>query len=501
MLLEPTPHTPTSQPDELGATLSVAPEGHSESVVSVAAQAPTKVSALRAFGTHRGRRDFEGKIDTRRRRHLRDEARALPKTPGVYFFYGFNNRLLYIGKAKNLRNRVRSYFAETKLQRPPKLRRLLAEIERLEVRHCGSELEALLLERCLIAEYRPTLNRALKRFEIYPYLLLSDEAFPRLTLTRAEPLDHAETEELDAEDENDLFAVPTGEASRSSVTNVVANAPLRTPHSTMPLETPPHVGELPGLYLGPFTTPRAAWWTLEAVRNLFPLRSCEGDLKPDPNGRACFYFDIGRCTGPCIGASSEASYRQLCDDLLALLHSGQAPQLDNLRARMNQLADEWRFEDAAKIKEQIEAIEIVAARLHRLTRMREENNVIITQPALREADGSTLSADGSTLRPALASVFLVRGGVVRRHILVSDESNQWESLKRDIHELFSAPPPATPFTAKAELDEMMILDRWLQAHGKEGCCAWLNPRDRVSRTWVSNAVRKIQKCARATCNG
>lgn len=478
-------------------------ESAAESFSSVAPEV-SKVSPLRAFGSHRARRDFEGKIDTRRRRRLRDEARALPKTPGVYFFYGFNSRLLYIGKAKNLRNRVRSYFAETRLQRPPKLRRLLAEIERMEVRHCGSELEALLLERCLIAEYRPTLNRALKRFEIYPYLLLSDEAFPRLTLTRAEPVNQGpgiggRGSEDDDDSTEELFSddfVPANYQEPSDVRSPI-------PGSRSPLETAPRVGELPGLYLGPFTTPRAAWWTFEAVRNLFPLRSCEGDLKPDPDGRACFYFDIGRCAGPCVGASSKSEYRQLCDDLLALLYSGQSPQLEKLRARMNQFADEWRFEDAAKIKEQIEAIEIVAARLHRLMRMRKENNVVITQPALRqdapETAQSTLERDQSTLGPAQASVFLVRGGVVRRHTIVHDQPGQWESLKRDIQELFSAPPPAAPFTAKAELDEMMILDRWLQAHGKEGCCAWLNPRDRVSRTWASNALRKVQKWSRATC--
>ncbi len=115
----------------------------------------SSVSPLRAFGAPRVRHRFEGKVDTGRRRKLKDVARTLPRTPGVYFFHGFDDRLLYIGKAKCLRERVRSYFGETSLKRPPKLRRLLAEITRLEWYECGSELEALLLERRLIAERKP----------------------------------------------------------------------------------------------------------------------------------------------------------------------------------------------------------------------------------------------------------------------------------------------------------------------------------------------------------
>src|SRR3954467_9945817 len=96
--------------------------------VAASTKATKKVSALQAYGTaRRVRNPFEGKTDTRRRRKLKEIARALPKSPGVYFFYGVDDRLLYVGKAKCLRERVRSYFAESAKARPPKLRRLLAE--------------------------------------------------------------------------------------------------------------------------------------------------------------------------------------------------------------------------------------------------------------------------------------------------------------------------------------------------------------------------------------
>jgi excinuclease ABC subunit C len=370
-----------------------------------------------------------------------------------------------------LRERVRSYFGETSLKRPPKLRRLLAEITRLEWHECGSELEALLLERRLIAERKPILNHQHKRFEIYPYLLLSAEDFPRLTLTRAEPVaDLGIAEELSDE------LAEMNARDRSTL-------PVYPPSANLPLETLPHPGELPGLYLGPFTTPRAARWTLEAVRVLFPLRTCEGTIRPDANGRACFYGEIGRCCAPCVGTTPQEEYSRLCADLVRLLETGEAEQLDVLRTRMQRLAEEWRFEDAAVIKEQLQAVEIVAARLRRLRRMRENNNVIIAQPARPPTDGSQTETK--------INVFLVRCGSVRRHLLIDD----WNVLREVVREVYCAETTVAEFTAKAELDEMMILDRWLQAHGDESCCVWMN--ELSSRQWLSSTVRKLQKWTQA----
>ncbi len=439
-------------------------------------------SPLRAFGSHRVQHPWEGKTDTRKRRKLREEARALPKTPGVYFFFGHKDRLLYIGKAKRLRERVGSYFADTKQKRPPKLRRLLAEIERLEVHHCGSELEALLLERKLIAERRPLLNRQLKRFDVYPYLLLSDEAFPRLTLTRAEPV--SMPSEAEREEEPDFF-VPRDASA--------LGLPFESA-STSSLENTPRAGELPGLYLGPFTTPKAAWWTFEAVRALFPLRSCEGAIVPDAGGKGCFYRELKRCCGPCVGDASREEYARLCEDLVRTLHEGTSPHIEAMRARMMKLAEEWKFEDAAKIKAQLEAIEHVANRLQRLQAMRESNNMAIIQPAL----DSYFDKDGQVLEGRSGrrwSVFLIQNGLVRRHLILRDEASEWEAARAALREVYEAPAPSKPFTAKAELDEMMILDRWLRAHGEEPSCVWLRERP---RQWLSNAIRSCRRAVSAS---
>ncbi|HEY0072491.1 MAG TPA: GIY-YIG nuclease family protein [Abditibacteriaceae bacterium] len=434
-----------------------------------------KVAPLRAFGAVRPRVRLEAKIDTRRRRKFKAQTREIPRCPGVYFFYGHKDRLLYIGKSKCLRERVRSYFADTSLPRPPRIKRILCEITRMEWRECGSELEALLLEKRLISDQQPLVNRQLKTFEVYPYLLLTDEAFPRLTFTRAEPVtqgaDGGRQEAGPEHEEEELFNFT--EPSSFDETKLPPASCLLPSD----LENPPQLGEVPGFYLGPFTTAHAARWTLEAVRNIFPLRTCEGEMRPDPKGRACFYHEIKRCAGPCVGSVSQDDYARLCAELIQALESGQAPQIERLRARMLDYSNDWRFEEANELKLQLEALESVAARLGRLKRMRDQNNVIIVQPA-KIAEDET---------PAV-SLFLVRGGLVRRHFARVDN---WLQVRETIREVYSTPLPSKPFTAKHELDEMMILDRWLNLHGQESCCVWLN--DLSSRQWAVVASRKLEK--------
>ncbi len=453
--------------------------------VQLSEQPKPRVSPLRPGDvTVRRYRPFEGKVDSRRRKKFKAQTREMPKCPGVYFFYGPKERLLYIGKAKCLRERVRSYFADTSLPRPPKIKRLLAEMIRFQWQECGSEIEALLLERRLIAELQPTVNRQLKQFEIYPYLLLTDESFPRLTFTRAEPVEGVGSWGMGAGEEtaeDDFFAVP----ETASFSAAVPQPPTPSPQ-LLSLENPPRLGELPGYYLGPFTTAHAARWTMEAVRNLFPLRTCEQEIQPDSNGRACFLLEIKRCAGPCVAAVSQEEYANLCADLISALHEGTAPQIERMRARMMHLAEEMRFEEAQQLKMQLQGIESVAARLSRLRRMRDQHNLAIVQPAKEEDD-----------QPPCVSVFLVRGGLVRRHFArVTGED--WNGVREIMREIYTAPLPTKPFTAKHELDEMMILDRWLRVHGTENFCVWLN--DLSSRQWAAVATRKMEKWAQSAAS-
>ena len=259
-------------------------------------------------------------------------------------------------------------------------------------------------------------------------MLLSDEVFPRFTVTRAEPIKSSEFRVPSSEDVCDeLEENAENEEAVPHLKPETRNLEL----GTQLLASAPHAGEIPGLYLGPFTTPRQAYWTFEAVRNLFPLRSCEGAIVPDEKGSGCIYFEIGRCCGPCRGASSHEEYSALVNDLLRLLHEGDAPQLIRLKAKMEKLADEWRFEEAAKLKLQLEAIEHVAARLRRLETIRNRNNLVIVQRA-KYSEGEA----------PCCSVFLVHAGVVRRHIHLTDWESENKSLRKAIREM-NVPPHNT----------------------------------------------------------
>ncbi|MBW3637190.1 MAG: hypothetical protein KY445_12120 [Armatimonadetes bacterium] len=139
----------------------------------------------------------------------------------------------------------------------------------------------------------------------------------------------------------------------------------------------------------------------------------------------------------------------------------------------------WKFDEAAQVKLQLEAIEAVAARLRRLERMRRQNNAVIAQSALPDADGAPQT-----------SLFLVRGGAVRRHLTIPNEEKAWTRAARIVREVFEGENDVAQFTAKTELDEMMILDRWLRSNGASPCVAWMN--DKTSRQWSSNATRKLR---------
>ena len=232
---------------------------------------------LRAFGSRHSPPPFEGRLDGRKRKRFQEQAKTLPKAPGVYFFYGMNDRLLYIGKAKCLRERVRSYFANTQQPRPAKIKRLLLEITRMDFQEVGGELEALLLERRLIAERQPILNRQHKRFNVYPYLLLSDEAFPRLTITRAEPIEG----EADSETRTHSARSCRGdEAGRVARSKRRARARFRGAISARSPRRAMRIGHL------------------EAVVKLFPLRLCDDPIEVDPDGRGCFYRELGAMLRP-----------------------------------------------------------------------------------------------------------------------------------------------------------------------------------------------------------
>jgi excinuclease ABC subunit C len=231
---------------------------------------------------------------------------TLPAKPGCYIFHNAEGTIIYIGKAINLKNRVRSYFHADN-SHDDKTRRLAREIADIEWIIVGSELEALILEMNLIKKHRPKYNIRLKDDKRYPYIKVHwNEPFPKVTVTRQMADDGAR-------------------------------------------------------YFGPYTSAWAVHQTLEVLRKIFPYLTCDREITGnDP--RACLYYDIKLCTAPCIGAISKEGYRQMISDLMDFLAGHSEGIIQRLQKEMEKASEEMRFEKAAALRDQLKAMQTIIER-------------------------------------------------------------------------------------------------------------------------------------------
>jgi excinuclease ABC subunit C len=251
---------------------------------------------------------------------LRDAARAMPERPGVYIFRDEQDTVLYVGKAKSLRARTRSYFQSTR-GLAAKTIRLVQDASRLEFIVTRSEVEALVLEQNLIKEHRPKYNVLLKDDKRYPYLKLTNETFPRLLVVRKVQPDGAR-------------------------------------------------------YFGPFPSSGRMQETLRVMRRLFPLRTCS-DQKFRTVTRPCLMYHIGRCSAPCTGVVNEAQYRETAAEADAFLSGHPEEVLRRLRTRMDEAAEALRFEEAAELRDRIRAVEYVTSPVQQVdTGQAQERDVV-----------------------------------------------------------------------------------------------------------------------------
>ncbi|MEW6366514.1 MAG: excinuclease ABC subunit UvrC [Acidobacteriota bacterium] len=228
---------------------------------------------------------------------------SLPDAPGVYLFKGAAGRIIYVGKALSLRNRVRQYFQS---HRPDeKVSFLVEEIEDLELVVVDSEKEALLLESSLIRRYHPRYNTNLKDDKQYPLLRLTDEPFPRLTLVRKVQKDGAR-------------------------------------------------------YFGPYIPASLARVTLNTAQKFFKIRWCAE--KMGSRKRPCLDYYIHRCLGPCANLTSREQYAEAVGHCVLLLEGKHQELLGSLRSRMEKAAEEERFEEAAGLRDMIRGVEALKDR-------------------------------------------------------------------------------------------------------------------------------------------
>jgi excinuclease ABC subunit C len=237
---------------------------------------------------------------------IKGQLDTLPPKPGCYLMKDAHDVVIYVGKAINLRNRVRSYF-HASAGHGPRIEQMVNRITHIEWIMVGSELEALILEMNLIKKYRPHYNVRLKDDKRYPYIKVHwADPFPTVTVTRQMVQD----------------------GSR---------------------------------YFGPYTSVWAVHQTLDTLRPIFPYLTCDREITGQDQ-RACLYYDIKRCCAPCIGAIDQEGYRRMIEDFCQFLEGRTEPIVSRLQAEMVQAAETERFERAAVLRDQIRAIETVVER-------------------------------------------------------------------------------------------------------------------------------------------
>jgi excinuclease ABC subunit C len=355
---------------------------------------------------------------------LRDKVLNLPALPGVYLFKDSRGAVLYVGKAKNLAARVRSYLSGDNSH--PRLQELMAEAADLDSILTDTEAEALLLESTLVRQHKPHYNVLLKDDKSFPYVRVSvQEEYPRLSVTRR----------------------PGSDGAR---------------------------------HLGPFTDVKHLRRTLREVRRIFPVRTCRNFEDYRRANRPCLYYHIRRCVGPCTtraGVTPEA-YRAIVEGLLLFLTGRDAELLRTLRERMEQTSAGRRYEEAARLRDQIELLE----------KARVPQKVV--GPAGRETDVLGLARHG---RHAAVAALLLRGGrVVGKETRLLDRADTLDEpalLQQFLiqHYLGGAPPPRRLVMSRAPVDAEATLEALSTRAGHD--VGLLVPRRGRTRRLLQTAER------------
>jgi excinuclease ABC subunit C len=229
---------------------------------------------------------------------------TIPAEPGIYKYYDGGKTLLYVGKAKNIRKRVSSYF--TRSQQTRKTLELVRRIASIEFTIVDSEQDAFLLENALIKEYKPRYNIDLKDDKSYPFIVIRNEAFPRVYLTRRRVNDGSE-------------------------------------------------------YLGPFTSAGKVRELMQFIRQHTPIRTCKLNLSPQQlkqkKYKVCLEYHLGNCMGPCAGLQTEDDYREGLARMRSMLKGNLGPVLQVYKQQMKAQVDALAFEKAAIVKKKIEHLE------------------------------------------------------------------------------------------------------------------------------------------------
>ena len=327
---------------------------------------------------------------------ITEQLKQLPTSPGVYLMKDAEGNILYVGKAANLHHRVRSYFSVGQ-RLPSKLKRMVARVNDIDFLITTSEQEALILELNLIKRHRPRYNVRLKDDKTFPYLKIDlNQDWPRVHITR-------------------------------------------------------RLEEDGGRYFGPFASAKSVRQTLKVIKGIFPFRSCSKAITGTAP-RPCLDYYINRCLGPCIGAVSQQEYAEVIKQVILFLEGKQEIIVHELESQMKEASQSLDFEKAARLRDQIQAVNRVVEGQRIATTVRGEQDVI----AFAQDNGQ-----------AYVQVFFIRSGKLigrESFILQGTRSEEpYQIMTNFIKQFYNSAPYIPPLLLlQHPVEDIAIIEDWLQ---------------------------------------
>ena len=328
---------------------------------------------------------------------IQEELKKLPAKPGVYLMHNSKDEIIYVGKAIKLCNRVRQYFQDSR-NLSVKIQHMVKNVAYFEYIITDSELEALVLENNLIKEHHPKYNTKLKDDKGYPYIkVTTNEEFPRIMLARKMKADGSK-------------------------------------------------------YFGPYTSAGAVNDTIELLRKIFKIRTCNRRLPKDTGkDRPCLYYQIKQCNAPCQGYISKEDYAKQIDETLRFLNGNYKQVAKMLQEKMQKASDELEFEQAMEYRDLLKSIERIMDRQKINTYAFEDRDII----AMAEDD-----------KDVVVSIFFIRKGKLlgreHFHMEADEESSKEEVLGAFVKQFYAGTPylPGEIFL-EHDIAEKEIIEEWL----------------------------------------
>ena len=330
---------------------------------------------------------------------IQEQLKKLPAEPGVYLMKDEDDKIIYVGKAISLKNRVRQYFQSSK-NHSSKVKSMVKNINSFEYIITDSELEALILECNLIKKYRPKYNVLLRDDKTYPYIKVTvNEDYPRVLKVRRVIKDKAK-------------------------------------------------------YFGPYTNVEAVNDTLEVIRNIYPIRTCNIDIEKAINNkvRPCLNYHIKRCVGPCTGNVSKEEYNKMIEEILLFLSGKEEKLIEILKEKMNKCAMDFNFEDAAIYRDKINSLQ----------EMLQKQKIDIATGDINQ----DVIAMAYNDEEACVQAFFIRHGKIvgREHFILEGvmEATKESILGSFVKQFYlNAEYIPKEIIIEAEIEDQVVLEEWL----------------------------------------